>query len=202
MTAIEVARIFGVDVGSRRAKIKGGYLALCPVHSDSKPSLTIKDGKRCVLVGCLSHNCDLADICKAVGISRRSLWYDSETKLDAKAYAEAQRKRREHERAEAENKLEMRYWANETQQWERAAALLFTHMLTLESTPQAQRVADLWHKVLYVARERRERLWGAQKASGVDRVKFGEVDCFIASETNYMGSAWKQSVLPAPSGGK
>lgn len=174
MTAAEVAQIFN---GRRTGR--GKWIALCPVHGDTKPSMTIKEGKKCVLVGCLSHNCDLRDICKAGGISVKALWYDSESKQDAKAYAEMHRKRREQEAAEREQESELKYWHRETHRWERIAAMLFTHMLGLGRTPQALVAADLWHKALRVARMRRERLWTLQRPSGVPRHKLGEVDCYI-----------------------
>lgn len=185
MTTIEVARIFGVDVGSRRTKIKGGYLALCPVHGDSKPSMTIKEGKRCVLVGCLSHNCDLADICKAVGISRRALWYDAETKMDSKTWAEAQKKRRDKETAEATANRELRLWHQKVNRWEQASAAAFTAMMGLGRTPEALYAADLWHQALNIARLYRERLWTLQKPHGVQRSKLGEVYCWKMSGSEF-----------------
>lgn len=179
MTAIEVARIFGVDVGSRRTKIKGGWLALCPVHGDSNPSLTIKEGRRCVLIRCRSHQCDLADICKAVGITVQSLWYDAEAKRDTASYLAARKRRREQEEANAAHCEAILHWSRETNRWERVAAILFTRMLTLGRSPQALHSAELWHKVLHVARMHRESLWSVQRASGVPRSKLGEVDCYI-----------------------
>lgn len=45
----------------------GGYLALCPGHHDTKPSLSIKeiDGK--ILLQCFA-GCELADILKPLGL--------------------------------------------------------------------------------------------------------------------------------------
>lgn len=191
MTTIEVARIFGVDVGSRRTKIRGGYLALCPVHGDSKPSMTIKDGKRCVLVGCLSHHCDLKDICKAVGITVRSLWYDSEIKQDSKAWAEMQRKRRDAEQADTIASRELRIWHQKVNRWEGAAAMAFATMISLGRTPESLYAADLWHQALNIARTYRERLWTLQKPHGVQRSKLGEIDCWLVREHDERVAKWK-----------
>lgn len=174
--------MFGVDVGNSRAKIRGGWKALCPVHGDTTASMTIKEGKRCVLIGCLSHNCDLRDICNAVGITVKSLWYDAESKVDAKAYADMQRKRREQEVEDAKLKAAIKHWSREATRWEGIAAFMFTRMMQMGRTPEALRAANLWHIVLHVARMHRERLWRLQQPSGTARHKFGEVDCYIISE--------------------
>ena len=55
---------------------KGKYLAKCPSHSDHKPSLSIAEGKRGVLVKCMSAGCDTRDILKALGLTYSDLFYD------------------------------------------------------------------------------------------------------------------------------
>jgi hypothetical protein len=175
LTGVEVARhLNGKKTG------RGRWLALCPSHDDRKPSLSISEGRTGVLLRCQSHNCNFLDVVKAAGLQPLMLRYDYDPagKFDQAAFDEMHRKRREVEEAEAKRNSELRYWHDEVNRWEYAAALLFTNMLTLGRSPQALRAADVWHKVLHVARMRRESLWSVQIASGVPRSKLGEVDCY------------------------
>lgn len=59
-------------VGARSAG-RNTWLAVCPAHDDRKPSLQIRDGTRAVLLKCWSNGCTPQQICKAWGISVRSL---------------------------------------------------------------------------------------------------------------------------------
>lgn len=58
---------------------KGKYVAKCPSHPDKKPSLSIAEGKRGVLVRCMSAGCDTKDILEALGLSYSDLFYDKAT---------------------------------------------------------------------------------------------------------------------------
>ena len=53
----------------------GQYMALCPAHHDTTASLGIKveaDGR--ILMNCLSHGCDKADIMSALGLTLADLF--------------------------------------------------------------------------------------------------------------------------------
>lgn len=77
MTVEEVARVFNAKRIGR-----GKYMALCPAHGDRNRSLSIKEGKRGVMLKCWSQNCDVKDIVKAAGLpSIEVLFYDSGRKL-------------------------------------------------------------------------------------------------------------------------
>lgn len=77
MTVEEVARVFNAKRIGR-----GKYMALCPSHPDRNRSLSIKEGKRGVMLRCWSQNCDVKDIVKAAGLpSIEVLFYDSGRKL-------------------------------------------------------------------------------------------------------------------------
>jgi len=53
-----------------------GFIALCPAHDDRHPSLSIKEGERGILLKCWT-GCSLDEICRALGIQTRDLFYDS-----------------------------------------------------------------------------------------------------------------------------
>ena len=90
MTAPELAQMLNARKAGR-----GTWKAKCPAHSDSNPSLTIKEGRKAILICCQSHHCNIADICKAVGIATKDLWY--EQNADPRAIREAERKRKAEE---------------------------------------------------------------------------------------------------------
>jgi hypothetical protein len=73
--------VTGAEVAQRFAKPrktgKARWVALCPVHGDKSPSLSICEGKKAVLITCRSHGCDLKDICEAAGLQMSDLWYSS-----------------------------------------------------------------------------------------------------------------------------
>lgn len=64
MTAAEFARM----LNARRIG-KNKWQARCPVHGDKRPSLAIGQGKKGVLLCCMSHRCDTRDILKALGLT-------------------------------------------------------------------------------------------------------------------------------------
>ena len=55
---------------------KGRWLAKCPSHPDSHPSLSIREGKRAILLKCWS-GCELEAVTKALGLRRSDLWYEN-----------------------------------------------------------------------------------------------------------------------------
>ena len=54
----------------------GQYMALCPGHHDSKPSLSIKEADGKILVKCFA-GCELADILKPLGLETKDLSLDN-----------------------------------------------------------------------------------------------------------------------------
>src|SRR5689334_16924265 len=49
---------------------RGGYTALCPVHDDHTPSLSVRQGDRqSVVTHCHSRNCSHRDVMAALGLS-------------------------------------------------------------------------------------------------------------------------------------
>lgn len=59
-------------VGARSAG-HSTWLTVCPAHDDRKPSLQIRDGTHAVLLRCWSNGCTPQQVCRAWGISLRSL---------------------------------------------------------------------------------------------------------------------------------
>ncbi len=76
--------------GVRRAG--AGYIALCPSHDDRNPSLNICEADRGLLLFCHA-GCDLADICAALGIKPRDLFYDAGDMHESEAWRTRQRER-------------------------------------------------------------------------------------------------------------
>ena len=69
MTAEEFARL----LGGKRTR-KGHWIAKCPAHPDSRPSLSIAEGKRQPIVfTCMSQHCEPKAILHAVGLTWREL---------------------------------------------------------------------------------------------------------------------------------
>ena len=87
MTAPQVAAHFNA-----RKTGRGKWLALCPAHPDRHRSLSIAEGKKGVLIRCMSMGCDTRDVLRAAGLTMEALFYDSGRKVDAKEWAETQRK--------------------------------------------------------------------------------------------------------------
>lgn len=54
-----------------------GWLARCPGHADLRPSLSIHEGERGILLKCWA-GCDLKNICSALGIQIGELFYESQ----------------------------------------------------------------------------------------------------------------------------
>jgi hypothetical protein len=59
----------------------GGFVAICPAHDDHTPSLNIREGERGLLVKCWA-GCTLENICEALGIQTRDLFYDANGPVD------------------------------------------------------------------------------------------------------------------------
>ena len=56
---------------------KSKWLAKCPAHPDRKPSLSIDEGRRGVVLFCQSHQCDVRDIVAGAGLRMKDLFYHS-----------------------------------------------------------------------------------------------------------------------------
>ena len=84
-----------VQIGDR-------WKACCPSHEDRRPSLTIKDGERGVLLKCWA-GCTLDEICKALAIDVKDLFTDTidpnPSRRRQAAHARAQRERETAQRA-------------------------------------------------------------------------------------------------------
>jgi 5S rRNA maturation endonuclease (ribonuclease M5) len=55
---------------------KDRWVACCPGHADTNPSLSISKGERGILLKCFA-GCSLEAVCKKLGITTSSLFYDS-----------------------------------------------------------------------------------------------------------------------------
>ena len=79
-----------------------GYESLCPGHDDRNPSLAISEGERGILVKCWT-GCTLEEITRALSLTVRDLFYDSNP--DPRALREAQQQRaRERRRRERQQR--------------------------------------------------------------------------------------------------
>jgi hypothetical protein len=52
------------------------WKACCPAHQDRRPSLTFKDGDKCVLLKCFA-GCTLDAICQVLGLRPSDLFFDA-----------------------------------------------------------------------------------------------------------------------------
>lgn len=66
MAHFQASEFAELCVGARLVG-EGHYMAHCPAHDDSSPSLDIKDGDKGLLLHCYA-GCDFADICESVGV--------------------------------------------------------------------------------------------------------------------------------------
>lgn len=73
------------------------WSALCPGHEDKAPSLSISEGNNGILLHCFA-GCTLAEVCAALGIAQRDLFFDS--KPDGRAVRSAQLRRSRAARAD------------------------------------------------------------------------------------------------------
>lgn len=69
------ASAFASLINAKRVS-KGKWMGRCPSHPDSRPSLSVKEGKRGVLLTCWSAGCTTREICAALGIKVSDLFYD------------------------------------------------------------------------------------------------------------------------------
>ena len=74
MTADSLARL----LNARRSG-RGKWIAFCPAHPDRNRSLAIAEGKKGILVKCMSVGCDTRDILACVGLGYKDLFYTSRT---------------------------------------------------------------------------------------------------------------------------
>jgi len=59
------------------------WMALCPAHDDMHPSLSIRQGDNGILLKCWA-GCSLDDICVALGITMKDLFYDNHQQFDGR----------------------------------------------------------------------------------------------------------------------
>lgn len=73
-----IERLEGVQASA------GGYVALCPAHDDSNASLSIHEGQTGVVVRCHA-GCSFPDICAALGIEQRDMFFESGNQSEPEA---------------------------------------------------------------------------------------------------------------------
>lgn len=129
---------------------RGRWAAKCPSHPDRRPSLSIAEGKKGVLVRCQSLGCTTAQICDALGISVSALFYD-----DGRSVSPAEMRRIEAQRQVGQRKesvlkrrrgaeiYQARYWEGEVR---RLGSLL-------ANTPEIDRLARQFHWALDRSRD-------------------------------------------------
>ncbi len=72
------------------------YSAICQAHADRTPSLSVSEGEKGILIKCWA-GCTVAEICKAIGIEQRDLFFDSlDTDPQRRREAAQERDRQRH----------------------------------------------------------------------------------------------------------
>jgi hypothetical protein len=105
------------------------WTARCPAHADKNPSLSIREGERGILLHCFA-NCTLQEICAALHVEPRALFYDSRVDLREQRTRVRERVKREQSRhaaglesdlyrearqvVNAARGLDITRWSNET----------------------------------------------------------------------------------------
>ncbi len=75
----------------------GRLSARCPAHKDKSPSLSVREGHRGILIHCFA-GCSLKNICEAIGIQVRELFFDSFSPPDREAFQLRKTQRALHEK--------------------------------------------------------------------------------------------------------
>lgn len=133
--------------GAKRIR-NGQYLALCPSHRDRKPSLSIREGKRAILLKCWSQNCTAKEITAALGIRLGDLWYLQRT--DPKAIREAEKKRREEDQVTQTITSSIHWHQNYLERWSRVSTALG---YLLMKNPSSDSLAQAFAYALECSRE-------------------------------------------------
>lgn len=142
MTASDLARMFN---GKRTGH--GRYIARCPAHEDSSPSLSIRDGRDAVLLKCWA-NCSTDSVLSSAGLTFSDLFY-SGTKPSSKALREAEKQRAIEERERAEKRRLERESIDMGWKWEKVRNSLG---LLLMKSPQDVKLLQLFNHATDMSR--------------------------------------------------
>lgn len=62
--------------GEKKRGTKGEHICICPVHGDHKPSLSVREGDKGIVMTCTSRGCTTEQVCEALGIRMSELFKD------------------------------------------------------------------------------------------------------------------------------
>jgi hypothetical protein len=140
VTATEFARL----LKARRIG-KGKWQARCPAHPDRKPSLAIAEGRKGILLKCMSHGCETKDILGALGMTFADLFEGKPVDhVMMRQIRAAEEKHDEEVRKRRSLKL---LALDERDRWERLANRLAERMAHCEDIDQAY-----FHRALFYMR--------------------------------------------------
>lgn len=92
MTAMQLAEMLAARPAGRSR-----WQAKCPSHKDRRPSLSITQGKNCVLLKCWSNGCTVEQIVTALGIHVRDLFNGALAPEELRLAAQAKARHDAHE---------------------------------------------------------------------------------------------------------
>jgi hypothetical protein len=142
VTASELARL----LHARRIG-KGKWMAKCPAHPDRKPSLAIAEGRKGILLKCMSNGCETKLILSVLGLTWADLFEGKP--LDKVLMRQIREQEEKHER-EMQRRRELKNLALEQAgMWEAVVSRL-GGLLAL--FPDDERLARLFHKSLALQR--------------------------------------------------
>jgi len=135
MTASQLAQ----TLHARRVG-KGKWLAKCPAHGDRHPSLSIAEGRKGVLLRCMSNGCETRAILDVLGLTWADLFTDKPLDREAMKAIEMERQRA----ADAiRNRRKIKLSALDAAgKWERVANQLG---MLLARYPNDARLGSLFH---------------------------------------------------------
>jgi hypothetical protein len=145
MTARELAQQFRA-----RRVAPGKWLAKCPAHSDSRPSLSIREGRKGIMLHCFT-GCPTEEILAALDLDFTDLFND---KADGEARLKARKAREREEKRARDQKRMARYLINRARQWESIASRLAERLAYQDNDV----VADMFHRSLALARAYNEAI--------------------------------------------
>jgi hypothetical protein len=119
----------------------------CPVHRDRTASLSVREGKKCVLIHCF-RGCEAQDILATIGLKMSALYPDGKRDREAERLAERMRREaesnRKRERRRERDRIDLQW------KWDKVRNALG---LLLIQRPSSDKLAQLFHHACTMSRE-------------------------------------------------
>jgi hypothetical protein len=125
----------------------GKWMCKCPVHRDRTASLSVREGKKCVLIHCF-RGCETQDILDTIGLKMSALYPDGKRDREAERLAERMRReaesKRKRDRRRERDRIDLQW------KWDKVRNALG---LLLIQRPSSDKLAQLFHHACTMSRE-------------------------------------------------